>query len=58
MDVPGGGVEMQMELGNMVEVERWILGWGAHAIVLAPERLVLRVRASVESMSTSYRGRS
>ncbi len=58
VDVPGGGVEMQMELGNMVEVERWILGWGAHAIVLAPERLVLRVRASVESMSASYRGRS
>ena len=57
VELQGGGVEMQMELGNMVEVQRWILGWGAHAVVVAPERLVLQVRASVESMSAVYRAK-
>ena len=34
-----GGLELQLQLGSLEEIERWILSWGAHAEVLAPARL-------------------
>jgi proteasome accessory factor B len=34
-----GGVIMQLQIANLWEVKRWLIGWGANAIVVEPERL-------------------
>ena len=52
--LPGGGVEMRMELGSLEEVERWILSWGKRAQVLEPPELVERIRAALRIMNKAY----
>lgn len=44
-ELPGGAVELQLRLGALPEIERWVLGWGAAAEVLAPKELRDRVAA-------------
>lgn len=38
-----GRIELNLELGSMEEIERWILSWGAHVRVLAPAELKKRI---------------
>ena len=38
-----GRIELNLELGSMEEIERWILSWGAHVRVLAPAELKNRI---------------
>ena len=45
-DLPNGGLELQMTLSSLVEVERWILSWGGNARVLEPKQLADSVRAA------------
>jgi len=52
--LPGGGVEMRMELGSLEEVERWILSWGQRAQVLEPPELVERIRAALRLLNEAY----
>jgi proteasome accessory factor B len=52
--LPGGGVEMRMELGSLEEVERWILSWGKRARVLEPPELVERIRATLGLLNSAY----
>jgi len=52
--LPGGGVEMRMELGSLEEVERWILSWGKRARVLEPPELVERIRATLRLLCDAY----
>jgi len=52
--LPGGGVEMRMELGSLEEVERWILSWGKRARVLEPPELVERIRATLRVLNDAY----
>ena len=52
--LPGGGVEMRLELGSLEEVERWILSWGRHATVLEPPALIKRLRETAESLTRAY----
>ena len=52
--LPGGGVEMRLELGSLEEVERWILSWGKRARVLAPPELIERIRASLRLLIAEY----
>lgn len=54
--LPGGEVEMRMELGSLEEVERWILSWGKRARVLEPPELVERIRATVRLLNGAYSG--
>lgn len=35
-----GGVQLSLKLSSLVEVQRWVLGWAGHAVVLAPPELV------------------
>lgn len=53
-DLPDGGLELRMTLGALAEVERWVLGWGASAEVLAPKELRERLRAVAESLAKAY----
>ncbi len=48
-----GTVELELKLGSLPEVERWILSWGAHARVMAPEKLKQSVLDSARKMVAS-----
>jgi proteasome accessory factor B len=52
--LPDGGAEIQMELGSLEEVERWILSWGKRARVLEPPELVERVRTTLRLLAAAY----
>jgi predicted DNA-binding transcriptional regulator YafY len=45
-ELKNGGLELQMTLSSLVEVERWILSWGGNARVLEPMQLRDNVRAA------------
>ena len=49
-----GGIELSLTLGNLEEVERWILSWGRHAQVLAPPELRERIANTVSTLANSY----
>jgi predicted DNA-binding transcriptional regulator YafY len=53
-DLPSGGLELRMRLGALAEVERWVLGWGAAAEVLAPAELRLRLGKTAKSLGAMY----
>src|SRR6266516_1632783 len=42
-----GEIELSLTLGNLEEVERWILSWGSHGQVLAPAELKERIATTV-----------
>jgi predicted DNA-binding transcriptional regulator YafY len=50
--LPKGGVELQLKLSSLKEIERWVLGWAGHAVVLQPPELIKRVRAAAERIIT------
>ena len=41
--LPGGGLEVTMELGSLEEIGRWVLSWGEHATVVEPVELKVRI---------------
>jgi predicted DNA-binding transcriptional regulator YafY len=49
-----GGLELEMVLGSLVEVERWILSWGGHATVVAPKELRDSLRDQLRSALGTY----
>jgi len=49
-ELKGGGVELQLKLSSLVEIERWVLGWGGDAKVLKPKELVDSVRQAAEKI--------
>ena len=51
----GGGIELSLTLGNLEEIERWILSWSTHAQVLSPPELKTRIAKTVAEMAASYR---
>jgi predicted DNA-binding transcriptional regulator YafY len=51
-----GGIELSLTLGNLEEVERWILSWAEHARVLAPPELKERIARTAATVADSYRG--
>jgi len=53
--LPGGGLELRLRLGALAEIERWVLGWGAAAEVIAPAELRTRVRTTVQALARIYR---
>jgi predicted DNA-binding transcriptional regulator YafY len=53
-DVGGGAVVLTLEVAGLVEVERWVLGYGAQAEVLAPEELRRTVRETLAAGARRY----
>lgn len=43
-ELKGGGVDLSLKLSSLVEIERWILGWGGDAKVVKPRELIEGVR--------------
>jgi len=54
-DLRGGEIELEMTLGALEEIERWILSWGEHAKVLGPKILAESVRQRIHRNMKQYR---
>lgn len=54
-EIKGGEIELEMTLGALEEIERWILSWGDHAKVLGPKTLSQSVSKRINSMKQAYR---
>ncbi len=53
---PDGGLILHLHTGGLAEVKRWVMGYGAHAEVLAPPALRAEIAAEIEQMRETYRG--
>lgn len=51
---PDGCVRLEMRLGSLPEIARWVLSWGEHAKVVSPPELKDSVAASVRAMAAQY----
>ncbi len=40
---PDGSVDLIMQVGNLWEIKRWLIGWGAGARVLQPKELAKEI---------------
>jgi proteasome accessory factor B len=49
-ELRNGGVELRMRLSSLSEVERWVLGWGGHAVVVRPAELARAVKQAAEKI--------
>src|SRR6202040_3305774 len=49
-----GEIELPLTLGNLEEIERWILSWGSHAQVLAPPELKERIAKTAAIVAETY----
>src|SRR5436190_5757962 len=49
-----GSIILELELGGLEEIERWILSWGKHARVLAPKELATRIRDEASAIAKLY----
>ena len=50
LDTSDGGVELRLELNELTAVTKWVLGFGASAVVTEPPELRERVRAEAEGI--------
>jgi proteasome accessory factor B len=48
-------IELTLKLGNLPEIQRWVLSWGEHARVITPKELRNRVAKTVEALSATYK---
>ena len=49
-----GSITLQLELGGLEEIERWILSWGSHVRVLRPAALRNTIRDVAEAIVKLY----
>jgi len=49
-----GGIELTLRVDDLDEVERWVLGWGAHVVVVSPLELADRVRTTAGRVRKLY----
>jgi len=52
--LPGGGVRLTLEVCRDWALLTWILGWGAHARVLAPSALAEEILAQLDEARDGY----
>jgi len=53
-ELANGEIELALKLGSYPEVQRWILSWGEHARVLAPEPLRKQIADTVAALAVAY----
>ncbi|NET48532.1 MAG: WYL domain-containing transcriptional regulator [Merismopedia sp. SIO2A8] len=54
-ELDNGWLRFEVETRSLAEVKRWVLGFGAGAIVREPPELVKMVRSELERMSKQYK---
>jgi proteasome accessory factor B len=53
-DLPDGGLELELRLGALEEIERWVLMWGPEAEVIEPMELRERVIRTIAELAKMY----
>ena len=56
--LPDDGVELSLSLSSLVEIHRWVLGWGEQATVIEPPVLKDRILRSAKEITATYSTRS
>jgi len=54
-ELRGGEIDLEMTLGALEEIERWILSWGEHAKVIGPKLLAESVKQRIHKNMKQYR---
>lgn len=49
-----GTATLEMELGGLEEIERWVLSWGSHVRVLQPQKLADNIKAQATAVVALY----
>jgi proteasome accessory factor B len=49
-ELPNRGVELRLKLSSLVEIRRWVLGWGGQAVVRQPKALADSVREAAQAI--------
>jgi predicted DNA-binding transcriptional regulator YafY len=57
-ELPDGGLELHLKLSSLMEIQRWVLGWGGYASVLEPEELAAAVARAAQRILDGPRVRS
>jgi proteasome accessory factor B len=47
-ELRNGGLELRLKLSSLAEVERWVLSWAGHAVVLHPPALAKAVKSAAQ----------
>lgn len=55
-ELRSGGVELRLKLSSLVEIQRWVLGWGGEVRVVRPPELVRGVRAAAAAILATSPG--
>jgi len=50
VELEDGSVELRLKLSSLVEIHRWILSWGGHAVAFQPRELVASVRNAARAI--------
>ncbi len=50
VELKDGGVELQLKLSSLQEVERWVLSWAGKATIIKPPELAEMVKRSAENI--------
>jgi len=53
-EIRDGGVQLELRLDSLEEVERWILSWGGHVEVLAPKELRRRIATAARAIAARH----
>ncbi len=52
--LPNGCAHVRMRLSSLDEIERWVLNWGIHAMVVRPMQLRERIGATARALAERY----
>jgi predicted DNA-binding transcriptional regulator YafY len=52
--LPGGGLRLSMQIGDLTPVTSWVLEWGPRARVVEPPALVAMVRSQLKEAAAQY----
>jgi proteasome accessory factor B len=50
----GGELDLELELANLEEIQRWVLSWGGHAQVIEPAALAASVRSAARRLAAVH----
>lgn len=53
-ELKNGGLELRLKVSSLVEVQRWVLGWGGNATVVQPPELAQRIREEARRIQANY----
>lgn len=53
-ELADGGLELRLHLNSLDEIQRWIIGWGDGAEIMAPPELRARIKAVARAVARIY----